>query len=184
MEVCGVRYGFGFVIFLYGYTVVFVLFVEKTILSLLNLSVLCLLNFTSVGNQLRCVCVVCSQALSPLDLLCPGGSEVKASACSVGDLGSIPGSGRSPGEGNGTLLQYCRLENPMDGGAWQAAVHGVAKSWTRLSNFTFFLPFFMSVLYCLPYCGFMYGLKLVYKSSNFVHYFQNCFRYFRFYVFS
>ena len=48
----------------------------------------------------------------------PGGSEVKASACNVGDLGSIPGSGRSPGEGNGNPLQYSYLENPMDGGAW------------------------------------------------------------------
>ena len=45
------------------------------------------------------------------------------------------------GEGNGTPLQYCCLENPMDGGAWQAAVHGVAKSWTRLSNFTFTFHF-------------------------------------------
>ena len=48
----------------------------------------------------------------------PGGSEVKASACKAGDPGSIPGSGRSPGEGNGTPLQYSCLENPMDGGAW------------------------------------------------------------------
>ena len=48
----------------------------------------------------------------------PGGSEVKTSACNVGDLGSIPGSGRSPGEGNGNPLQYSCLENPMDGGAW------------------------------------------------------------------
>ena len=48
----------------------------------------------------------------------PGGSEVKASACNVGDLGSIPGSGRSPGEGNGNPLQYSCLENPMEGGAW------------------------------------------------------------------
>ena len=48
----------------------------------------------------------------------PGGSEVKASASNAGDLGSIPGSGRSPGEGNGTPLQYSCLENPMDGGAW------------------------------------------------------------------
>ena len=48
----------------------------------------------------------------------PGGAEVKASACNVGDLGLIPGSGRSPGEGNGTPLQYSCLENPMDGGAW------------------------------------------------------------------
>ena len=48
----------------------------------------------------------------------PGGSEVKASACSAGDLGSIPESGRSPGEGNGNPLQYACLENLMDGGAW------------------------------------------------------------------
>ena len=66
----------------------------------------------------------------------PGGSEVKASASNAGDLGSIPGSGRSPGEGNGTPLQDSCLENPMDRGAWWATVHGVAKSWTRLSNLT------------------------------------------------
>ena len=66
----------------------------------------------------------------------PGGSEVKASTCNVGDLGSIPGSGRSPGEGNGNLLQSSCLENPMDRGAWWATVHGVAKSQTRLSDFT------------------------------------------------
>ena len=67
----------------------------------------------------------------------PGGSEVKTSACNVGDLGLIPGSGRSPGEGNGNPLQYSCLEKPMDGGAWWATVHSVAKSRTRLSNFTF-----------------------------------------------
>ena len=67
----------------------------------------------------------------------PGGSEVKASACNEGDLGSIPGSGRSPGEGNGNPLQYPCLENPMDGGAWWATVHGVAKGRTWLSDFTF-----------------------------------------------
>ena len=66
----------------------------------------------------------------------PGGSEVKASACNAGDLGSIPGSGRSPGEENGNPLQYSCLENPMDRGAWWATVHGVAKSRTRLSDFT------------------------------------------------
>ena len=71
----------------------------------------------------------------------PGGSDSKASACSAGDLGSIPGSGRSPGEGNGNPLQYSCLENPMDGGAWWAAVHGVAKSQTRLSDFTFTFHF-------------------------------------------
>ena len=52
------------------------------------------------------------------------------SACSAGDPGSIPGLGRSPGEGNGNSLQYSCLENLMDGGAWQATVHGVTKSWT------------------------------------------------------
>ena len=63
--------------------------------------------------------------------------EVKnlpANAGDSGDMGSIPGSERSPGEGNGKLLQYFCLENSMDRGAWQATVHGVAKSWTRLSN--------------------------------------------------
>ena len=53
------------------------------------------------------------------------------------DLGLIPGSGRPPGEGNGTPLQYSCLENPMDGGTWWAAVHGVARSRTGLSGFTF-----------------------------------------------
>ena len=48
----------------------------------------------------------------------PGGSDGKTSAYNVGDPGSIPGSGRSPGEGNGNPLQYSYLENPMDGGAW------------------------------------------------------------------
>ena len=62
----------------------------------------------------------------------PGGSDGKASACNAGDLGSIPGSARSPGEGNGNPLQYSCLENPMDEGAWQ--VHGVTKSRTRLSD--------------------------------------------------
>ena len=60
----------------------------------------------------------------------PGGSEVKASACNAGDPGSIPGMGRSPGEGNGDPLQYSCLENPMDRGAWWATVHGVTKSRT------------------------------------------------------
>ena len=48
----------------------------------------------------------------------PGGSDSKASACNVGDLGLIPGSGKSPGEGNGNPLQYSCLDNPMDGGSW------------------------------------------------------------------
>ena len=69
----------------------------------------------------------------------PGGSDGKASAYSAGDPGSIPGSRRSPGEGNGNPLQYSCLENPMDGGAWLAAVHGVTKSRTQLSDFTIYL---------------------------------------------
>ena len=68
----------------------------------------------------------------------PGGSEVKASASTVGDPGSIPGLGRSPGEGNGNPLQYSCLGNPMDGGAWWATVYGVAKSQTQLSNVFFY----------------------------------------------
>ena len=64
------------------------------------------------------------------------GSEVKVSACNVGDLGSIPGLGSSPGEGNGNPLQYTCLENPMEGGVWWATVHGFAKSRTRLNDFT------------------------------------------------
>ena len=64
----------------------------------------------------------------------PGDSDGKESACDAGDLGSIPGLGRSPEEANGYPLQYSCLENSMDGGGWQAAVSGVTKSWTRLSN--------------------------------------------------
>ena len=57
----------------------------------------------------------------------PCGSDIKASAYTAGDPDSIPESGSSPEEGNGTPLQYSCLENPMDGGAWRATVHGVAK---------------------------------------------------------
>ena len=88
----------------------------------------------------RCI-VVCFRA-SPLhlrqlylrDMGFPGGSDGKESACNAGDPCSIPGLGRSPGEGNGNPLQYSCLENPMDRGAWQAVVHGVAKSRTQLTH--------------------------------------------------
>ena len=63
-----------------------------------------------------------------------GGSDSKEFACNVGDLGSIPGLGGTPGGGHGNRLQYSCLENPMNRGAWQAAVDGVTKSWTLLSN--------------------------------------------------
>ena len=64
----------------------------------------------------------------------PGGSDGEESACNAGGLGLIPGSRRSPGEGNGNPCQYSCLENSMDRGAWQAIVHEVAKSQTQLSN--------------------------------------------------
>ena len=71
----------------------------------------------------------------------PDASVGKESACNAGDTGSISGLRRSPGGGNGNPLQYSSLENPMDRGAWRAAVHGVAKNWAQLSNFTFTFHF-------------------------------------------
>ena len=70
---------------------------------------------------------------------------VKAFAYNAGDLGFHPWVGKISGEGNGTPLQFSSLENPMDGGAWWATVHGVAKSRTRLSNFTFTFKFVFSL---------------------------------------
>ena len=95
-----------------------------------------------------CLCkVVCRALVSvPGDLHKPRSSLESASQSShlthtpyrdSGDLGSIPGLGRCPGEGNGTPLQYSCLENPMDGESWWATVHGVMKSQTQLSDFTF-----------------------------------------------
>ena len=83
----------------------------------------------------------------------PFSSDGKASACNAGDLGSIPGSGRSPGEGNDNPLQYSCLENPMDGGAWGATVHGVAKNQTRLNDFTFTRGIAPDFALFLPHCG-------------------------------
>ena len=94
-------------------------------------------------NQLSLSCYS-----EPLSLGFPGGSEVKASARNAGDLGSIPGSERSPGEGSGNPLQYSCLENPMDGGAWWATVHGVAKSQTWLRDFTFtFIIYWIFIIF-------------------------------------
>ena len=63
-----------------------------------------------------------------------GDSNSKEASCNAGDPGSIPGWGRSPGEGNGNPLQYYCLENSTDRGTWQATANRVAKSWTQLSN--------------------------------------------------
>ena len=64
----------------------------------------------------------------------PGGSDGEEPTCDTGDPGSVPGLGRSPGEGHGNRLQYSCLGNPMDRGAWWAIVHGVTKSQTRPNN--------------------------------------------------
>ena len=66
-----------------------------------------------------------------------GGSNGKESVCNEGDPGSVPGLGKYPGKGHGNPLQYSYLENFMDRGAWQITVHGVPKTWTRLSDFHF-----------------------------------------------
>ena len=76
-----------------------------------------------------------------------GGSDSKETAYNVGDLGLLPGMGKSPGEGNVNSLQYSGLENPMDREARKATVHGAAKSWTRLRDL---------VLYCVK-CVFQGG---------------------------
>ena len=81
---------------------------------------------------------------TPVSLGFPGGSGGKESTCNVGDLGSIPGFGRSPGEWNGYPLQYSDLENSMDRGFWLATVHGITKTQTQLSNFHF--PYVISRL--------------------------------------
>ena len=89
----------------------------------------------------------------------------KESACSVGDLGSVPGLGRSPGGGHGNPLQYSRLENSMARGAWQVTVHGVTKRQTWLSGFHVHsqpleIGFFF-IAYCL-----WYSPKLLYLISD------------------
>ena len=64
----------------------------------------------------------------------PGGSDGKESACNVGNMGLIPGLGRSPGEGHGNPPLYSCLENPMDRGTWQATIHRITKSWLQLKQ--------------------------------------------------
>ena len=72
-------------------------------------------------------CVICIHTYTHIYICFPGGSVVKNPPASAGDMSLIPGSGKSPGEGNGNLPQYSCLGNSMDGGAWWAIVHGVAK---------------------------------------------------------
>ena len=85
----------------------------------------------------------------------PGGSVVKNPPGNVGDVGSVPELGRSLGGGNGNSLQYSCLQNSMDSGAWQATVHGVAKSWTQLSTHSHSLslpPICEEGMASSPYC--------------------------------
>ena len=85
----------------------------------------------------------------------PYSSVNKESACSAGDLGSIPGLGRCPGEGNGNQLQYSCLENPMDRGAWQATVHGVARVGHNLVTKPRLFPPIFLLLFFFPFCFFV-----------------------------
>ena len=95
-------------------------------------------------SVLKTICFILPSILGGF----PGGSEVKVSACIVGDLSSIPGSGRSPEERNGNPLQYSCLENPMEGGAWWTTVREVTKSQTQLSDF-YGTPVFKLIKYGL-----------------------------------
>ena len=99
------------------------------------------------GSPLQYSCLKKSHGQQSLVGYCPWGcresdmtslslSDGKDSGGNAGDLCSVSGSGRSPGEGNANPLQYSCLENPMDGRVWQAIAHRVAKSWTQLSDFT------------------------------------------------
>ena len=88
---------------------------------------LCLLHYRQTLYHL-------SHQRSPPNRGFPAGSDSKESACNAGGLGSVPELERSPGEGNGTPLQYSCLEHSMERGAWQTTVHGITKSWKRLSN--------------------------------------------------
>ena len=94
---------------------------------------------------------------SPVFLDFPGGSAGEESSGNMGKLGSIPGLGRSPGEGKGYPLQYSGLENSMDRGAWWATVHGVSKNRTWLSNFHF---------HCLEYHLFPFNILKVCPFFN------------------
>ena len=96
-------------------------------------------------------------------------SEGKASAYNAGDMGSIPGLGRSSGERNCNPLRYSCLENPMDGEAWWAAVHGAAKSQTQLNNFTFTLYSSCYTLHSPELICFMTRTGSLHLLTTFIH---------------
>ena len=106
---------------------------------MLGSSIIFYLKLNSAPSALRCASppshLSFLRCIHPPRLF-PGDIVVKNLPAKAGELGSIPGSGRSPGEGNGNPLRYSCPENPMDRGAWQVIVCGVAKSWTWLSDST------------------------------------------------
>ena len=94
----------------------------------------CLLRILLVSSHGRRVSELCGDLFYKGTNPIPGGSNGKEFTCNAGNLGLIPGLGKSPGEGNGNPLQYSCLENSIDRGAWWATVHGVSKSCSQLSN--------------------------------------------------
>ena len=96
-------------------------------------------NHQAQSLKHKLICLPCFKPVYQVSLVA---QTVKSLPAVQQNRGSVPGWGTSPGEGNGNPLQYSCLENAMDGGAWQGTVHGVAKSQTWLSNFTFTLPCF------------------------------------------
>ena len=120
------------------YFSIFISFLEHTHTHTLILthSHTCIVSNTWHGPQCYRICHSRMTTVVRTFVCFPGSSDSKASAYNAEDPALIPGSGRSPGEGNGHPLQYSCLENSMDWGAWWATVHGVEKSWTQLSDFT------------------------------------------------
>ena len=95
-----------------------------------------------------------------------GGSDGKESACNAGDLGSTPGSGRSPEEGHGNPLQYSCLENPTDRGAWQATVQGISKSQTLLKRLTLSHTCTCAYIFFVYFAeGFMESNKYIWNTT-------------------
>ena len=94
----------------------------------------------------------------------PGGSDSKETVCNAGDLGSTPGSGRSPGERNGNPLQYSCLENSMGRGAWRATVYRVAKNQTHWANNTLLLEEYLVVFQI--FCFFLLWYLIIVLSWN------------------
>ena len=93
--------------------------------------------------------------------------NLPANAGDARDMSSIPGSGRSPGVGNGTPLQYSCLGNPMDRGAWRVTVNGAIKSQTRLSTHTHFKSgYIVDMSYCFPFSSVQFNRSVVSDSAT------------------